>query len=205
MSNHHACTGVILAGGLNRRFGGRPKAFVEIEGMRLLDRIGAVFEGLFDEILVVANAPIDYLPWGFHIVTDIYDVRSSLTGIHTGLFHASNPYAFFTACDTPFLCRPVVEAVLDGIREGIDVVMPQTELGFEPLCAAYSTRCLDTVARHLEQNKLKIHRVFRKYRIRTISEKTLRRVDPELLSFFNINTEEDLARAKAISAKIRRN
>ena len=203
MPKQYACTGVILAGGLNSRFGGRPKALIEIEGRRLLDRIGTVFEAIFDEILLVTNTPIDYLPWGFHIVTDLFDVRSSLTGIHTGLFHASNPHAFFTACDTPFLNRAVVETVLAGIRDDIDVVMPQTEAGFEPLCAAYSTRCLDTVTRHLEQNKLKIQRVFRKYRIRTISEKALRRVDPELLSFFNINTVEDLSRAEAISQKTR--
>ena len=92
----------------------------------------------------------------------------------------------------------MVEAVLEGITDGVDVVMPQTDAGYEPLCAAYSTRCLDTVARHLEQRRFKIDGVFRKYRIRTISEKVLRRHDPELISFFNINTPSDLDRAKRL-------
>jgi molybdenum cofactor guanylyltransferase len=193
-----ACTGVILAGGLNSRFGGRPKAFLEVSGQRLLDRIATVLQPVFDEILLVTNDPLTYLEWGFETVTDIYDVRSSLTGIHTGLFHASAPYAFFTACDTPFLKREVIDAVLGGITDGIDVVMPQTAAGYEPLCAAYATRCVDTVARHLEQRKLKINRVFRKYRVRTIPEKTLQHIDPGLTSFFNINAPADLKRAKAL-------
>ena len=103
MVEQKACTGVILAGGLNTRFDGRPKALLEVDGERLLDRIGNLFQELFDEILLVTNDPVRYLEWGFDIVTDIYPVRSSLTGIHTGLFHASHPVAFFTACDTPFL------------------------------------------------------------------------------------------------------
>ncbi|MBI9083233.1 MAG: molybdenum cofactor guanylyltransferase [Desulfobacterales bacterium] len=205
MVEHKACTGVILAGGLNTRFDGRPKALLEVEGERLLDRIGNLFKELFDEILLVTNDPVRYLEWGFDIVTDIYDVRSSLTGIHTGLFHASHPFAFFTACDTPFLKKSVVEAILEGITDGIDVVMPKTDAGYEPLCAAYSTRCLDTVTRHLEQRRFKIDRVFRKYRIRTISEKVLRRHDPELISFFNINAPSDLDRAKARLEALRKN
>jgi molybdopterin-guanine dinucleotide biosynthesis protein A len=74
--------------------------------------------------------------------------------------------------------------------------MPETSAGFEPLCAAYSKRCLAAAQNHLEQKKLKIIKTFRKNRIKTVSEKALRKIDPELVSFFNINTPEDLARAK---------
>ncbi len=190
----HAVTGVILSGGLNTRFSGENKAFLEIGGRRLIDRIERIFHELFAELILVTNQPADYLDWEGSIVTDILPVRSSLTGIHTGLFYASHPFAFFSACDTPLLKRGVVETVLEGISEGIDVVVPQVAAGLEPLCAAYSRRCLEPVARHLARGDLTIRRIFGKLRVRTIPEARIRRLDPDLESFFNVNTPADLAR-----------
>ena len=97
------CTGVILSGGLSTRFNGQNKAFISVGQRRILDRLYDVFSGLFDEIILVTNHPLQFLEWDLTIVTDIYPVRSSLTGIHTGLFYMKNPFAFFSACDTPFL------------------------------------------------------------------------------------------------------
>ena len=108
----------------------------------------------------------------------------------------TNPYAFFSACDTPFLKKEMVETVIGKIEAQIDIVMPETSAGFEPLCAAYSKRCLEAAQNHLEQEKLKITKTFRKSRIKTISEKVLHKIDPELQSFFNINTPGDLKRAE---------
>ncbi|UCF90917.1 MAG: molybdenum cofactor guanylyltransferase [Desulfobacterales bacterium] len=192
------CSGVILAGGLNTRLGGRDKAFIRVGGKRLLDRIYEVFSELFEEIILVTNSPHQFLEWDLIIVTDLFAVRSSLTGIHAGLFYASNPYAFFTACDTPFLQKAVVKTVIEGIEKQVDIVMPETAAGREPLCAVYSKHCLLAAERHLRRNQLKIQRVFRKHRIKKIPEKILRMQDPELLSFYNINTPEDLARAEAM-------
>jgi molybdopterin-guanine dinucleotide biosynthesis protein A len=190
------CTGVILSGGLATRFDGREKALMRIGGIRILDRIYNVFNALFDEIILVTNNPIQYTEWDLNIVTDLFDIRSSLTGIHAGLFYATNPYAFFSASDAPFLKKGMVEAVLEGIDDNIDIVMPDTSAGREPLCAVYARRCLSAAEQHLKQEKLKIQLAFRKCRIKTISEKKLRSKDPDLISFFNINTPEDLARAQ---------
>jgi len=49
---------------------------------------------------------------------------------------------------------------------------------------------------------LKIQWAFRRCRIKTISEKILRSKDPELISFFNINTPEGLTRAEEIARKM---
>jgi molybdopterin-guanine dinucleotide biosynthesis protein A len=107
----------------------------------------------------------------------------------------TNPFAFISACDTPFLKKEVVETVIGKIEPEIDIVIPETSAGLEPLCAAYSKRCLEPAKLHLEQEKLKVIKAFRKSRIKTISEKVLRKKDPDLLSFFNINTSDDLKRA----------
>ncbi|GBC62964.1 molybdenum cofactor guanylyltransferase [Desulfonema ishimotonii] len=196
----YPCSGVILAGGLSTRFSGRNKALIQVGGRSVLDRICSLFQELFDDIILVTNEPLRYLEWDLTITTDMFPVRSSLTGIHAGLFAATRPYAFCTACDTPFLKKEVVEMVLERLGGGHDVIVPEISAGFEPLCAAYSKRCLEVMARHIAQEQLQIKRLFRKFRVRTVSEQRLLEKDPDLLSFFNINAPEDLVKAERLLA-----
>lgn len=191
-----SCTGIVLAGGQNRRFSGTNKAFIRVGGKRILDRVYDILETLFDEIILVTNDPVQYLEWDLTIVTDIFPIRSSLTGIYTGLFYASTPYAFFTACDTPFLKKELVETIVDGIESNIDIVIPETSKGPEPLCSVYSKQCIKPIERQLIKQDLKIQRFFKNLRVKRIPEQLLCRTDPELLSFFNINTPDDLDRAE---------
>jgi len=185
-----------------KRFSGRDKSFLRVGEKRILDRVYSVFKELFDEIILVTNNPLQFIEWDLNIVTDLFDIRSSLTGIHAGLFYATNSYAFFSACDVPFLSKGLVETVLEGIDDNIDIVIPETSAGREPMCAAYSKQCLAAAEQHLKKQKLKIQLAFRKSRIKTISEKKLREKDPELWSFFNINTPQDLERAREMIKQI---
>ena len=200
----HPCTGVILSGGLSTRFNGHNKALIEIGGKRILDRLYAVFSELFDEIILVTNDPLPFAEWDLMIVTDIFPVRSSLTGIHTGLFYMKNQFAFFTACDTPFLKKELVMTLLEKIEPNQDIIMPETAAGMEPLCAIYSKRCLNTAAYHIRQDKLKIQLALRSHRLKKIPESLLRTADPDLISFFNINTPEDLEKAQKMAAESER-
>jgi len=197
------CTGVILSGGLNSRFDGKNKAFMKVGGRRIIDRLLDIFSDLFAEIIIVTNQPRHFLQWDLTIVTDIFSVRSSLTGIHTGLFYMKNPYGFFSACDTPFLKKELVEILIEQIEQKIDIIMPETAAGFEPLCAIYSKRCLKPAEDHLRANKVKIQWALRSSRIKHIPENQLRTVDPELRSFLNINSPQDLARAEEMIAEDR--
>ena len=133
------CTGVILSGGLNTRFNGQNKAFIRVGQRRILDRLYDIFSDLFAEIILVTNQPLKFLDWDLTIVTDIFPVRSSLTGIHAGLFYMQNPFAFFSACDTPFLQKDLVSTLVEQIEDNMDIIMPQTAAGYEPLCAIYSS------------------------------------------------------------------
>jgi len=192
------CSGVILAGGMSTRFNGRDKAMIEINGKRILDHILAVYSEVFSEIILVTNTPQAYLDWNMLMVTDLFPVRSSLTGIHAGLFYASRPFVFVTACDAPFLKPELVHLLISQARPGADAVMPETTKGIEPLCAVDSKSCLNTIEAHIRQEKLKIQRVFHKSRINRISEARLRKTDPDLISFININTPEDLMRVASL-------
>lgn len=176
---------------------------IPVGGKRILDRIYEVFSQVFDEIFLVSNHPVRYLEWNLNIVTDLFPLRSSLTGIHTGLFYATTSYAFVTACDSPFLKKELIEAIVDRIEPGYDAIIPELSVGLEPLCAVYARKCLNRIEDHLAREKLKIQMVFKKNRIKTIPEKILREVDPDLVSFININSAEDLEKAEALCYKLK--
>ncbi len=198
----YPCSGIILSGGLSTRMGGKNKAFLRIGGETILDRLYKTFQGLFDEVLLVTNDPLEYLSWDLTIVTDLFPIRSSLTGIHAGLFHASAPHAFITACDTPFLKRELITTLLEELEPKWDVVMPVTQEGNQPLCAIYSKRCIKPIERQLQNEDPKILKFFPKVKVKEIPEARLRSADPHLISFFNINTPDDLAASeKMLSAK----
>lgn len=190
------CTGVILAGGENKRFAGMEKAFERVGEMAIFEHILGIFRELFDHILLVTNHPEKFMHWDITMAADLLDFRSSLTGLHTGLYYTATPYAFFTACDTPFLKKEMVQAVLKVVEPDLDIVVPQTRLGYEPLCAVYSRRCLKPVQAQLENAQLQIQRLFKSMCTRKIPETVLREIDPDLVSFFNVNTPEDLEKAE---------
>lgn len=196
-----SCSGVILAGGLNTRFSGIEKAFISVGGKRILDSLYRIHKDVFEDVIIVTNDPLKYLEWDALIVSDLLPIRSSLTGIHTGLYFTRTPFAFVSACDAPFLKKEVVETIVDACSDNIDVVIPKTAAGLEPLCAVYSTRCIEAIERHLWKNQLKIQLFFRKMRVRHIAERKLRHVDPHLDSFFNINTPSDLIQAESIGSQ----
>lgn len=198
----HPCSGIILAGGQNIRFSGQNKAFISIGGKRILDHIYEVFNKLFAEIILVTSDPLQYIKWDLNIAADLSPIRSSLTGIHAGLFYSTNPYSFFIACDTPFLKIKMVEAIINSIEPDVDIILPETSKGIQPLCAVYSKQCLKHVERQLTRKELQIRRFFKKVRVKKLPENLLRKNDPDLLSFFNINTPDDLAKAKEIVQNI---
>ena len=198
----YPCSGIILAGGQNIRFSRQNKAFISIGGKRILDHIYEVFTKLFAEIILVTNDPLQYLEWDLNIGTDLFPIRSSLTGIHAGLFYSTNPYSFFIACDTPFLKMEMVEVIVNSIEPDIDIILPETSEGLQPLCAVYSKQCLKPVERQLTRKELQIRRFFKKVRVKKLPENLLRENDPDLLSFFNINTSDDLAKAEEIVQNI---
>jgi molybdopterin-guanine dinucleotide biosynthesis protein A len=79
-------TGIILAGGKNSRMGTN-KAFLEINGIRLIDNILAIYKKIFSEIIIVTNDPLSYTEFSETvIVTDIYKEKGALGGIYTGYF-----------------------------------------------------------------------------------------------------------------------
>lgn len=186
------CSAIILAGGLNSRMEGRNKAFLEVGGQTILDRLLSTLGEVFDEILLVTRQPSNYkdLPNKIKVVTDIYDKRSSLTGVHAGLTYSEAFFAFIVGCDTPFLAPAVVRLLIDEIEPTSDVIVSSFDTYYEPLCAIYSKRCLPYIEAQLNTDDFKIVNFFDKVNLKTIPPEKLKKVDPDLHSFFNVNTPE---------------
>lgn len=189
-------TGVILCGGESSRMG-QNKAFIEIQGKRIIDRTVNLFGELFDEVLLVTNSPLDYLDLNVRIVTDLIPKKGSLGGIYTGLFFSTSPQAFFVGCDMPFLETKVIRLFLD-LSEEADIVVFRAEQRWEPLHAVYSRKCIKPIERLMTQGDLKIIKAYKGMKVREVTKSELEQVDPEMYSLMNINTPEDLK--KIVSA-----
>lgn len=195
-------TGVIQAGGRSVRMGGRPKALLELGGRRIIERVLAAIAGLVDDVLVVTNTPEAYAFLGVPMVGDIYPGGGSLGGIFTGLRAAGGEAAFTVACDMPFLQPDVVRLVLDRAGEG-DVVIPRVGGQLETMHAVYRKTCLPAMEACLRAGRLKIVAFFDAVRVVEIPEAEIARVADPVLAFMNVNTPEELERARALLPAVR--
>lgn len=200
-------SGLILAGGKSRRLGLDKSTMVwplavpgspapEGPQRTLLEVTGARLAQVCDEVLVVAyhgNHPLPY-----RIVPDLYEAGGSLGGIYSGLAAAAYEYALVVATDMPFLSLPLLRWMLAQPRTYDALVPVRAEP--EPLHAIYARSCLEPMRRRLDSGRLKITGFFEDVRVQYVSTDTLAAHDPQGLSFFNINTPEDLQRARDIAA-----
>ena len=200
--NSSPVTGIILAGGRSRRLG-RDKAVEPFDGQPLIRRVIERVTPLTDEIVVVvADAARGHalgLDADHRVAVDIYPDGGSLGGIFSGLSAAANDWGLVVACDMPFLNRQLLEYML-AQRADYDAVVPQPGAFPEPTHALYSRACLPHIEARLQANDLKISGFFDDVRVRYLEEGEVRQFDPQLLSFFNVNSPEDLARAHALAA-----
>jgi molybdenum cofactor guanylyltransferase len=185
--------GIILAGGMNRRMDGRNKALLPVGDQSIVGRLIELFEELFEQVILVTNQPLEFVSWEGLIVSDLLPVRSSLSGIHAGLFYTRSSHAFISACDMPFLKKEMIQLLIRNLEPKWDVIVPVTKEGYQPLCAVYSKRCLKTIEDQVTKGDMKISKLYSRIKVKKIAEESLRQIDPDLISFFNINTQEDLA------------
>ena len=195
------CTGVILAGGQNSRLPGKKKTFRKIGDVTILENIYGLFSNLFKEVIIVVNEPREFAGLNMSIVTDVIPSKCALAGLHTGLFYASFPYAYVTACDTPFVKQSVVEYIVNQIEPSYDVIIPRTDDGLEALSAVYSKDCIPLIENNLGKKIFMIKKFFRKKKVKEIPVEQLKALDPEMQFIFNVNTPEDLEKARLIAGE----
>jgi molybdenum cofactor guanylyltransferase len=190
------CCAVILAGGLNTRMRGRNKAFLEVGGRTILDRLIATLKDFFNEILLVTREPEMYADQPVRAVEDVYEARASLTGVHSGLHHMKADFAFVVPCDAPFIEPALIRTLLSEITVDVDAIVPMSGRFYEPLCAIYSKSCLAPIRDQLDRGDFKITRFYDKIRLKTIPLETILPAEERQRALFNVNTPEALSQSQ---------
>jgi molybdopterin-guanine dinucleotide biosynthesis protein A len=194
---------IILAGGRSLRLG-HDKVLEQLGKKSLIEQVVSRVDSLSKDVIIVTAhertlAPLAINP-KIKTVTDILPGQGSLGGIYTGLVASSSFYNIVVAADMPFLNVSLLQYMIKA-AEGFDFVLPRVGGLFEPLHAIYSRNCVEPIKKILEQGKKVIIELFNHVKVRYVETEEVERFDPGHLSFFNINTPEDLAIARHIIAE----
>jgi len=186
-------TGVILVGGKSRRMG-QDKAFLQISGNTLFERVLAVFQESFDRILLVGERPERFAGFALPVFPDIYP-GSALGGLYTGLWQAETEHIFVSSCDLPFPSREIL-LFLCSHRDGFDAVVPDTVRGFEPLFALYAKTCLGSMKELLESGNRCIYDFYPRVRVRYVQDREIAHLNSDGRAFLNVNTPEEFEKIR---------
>ena len=185
-------TGLILLGGKSSRYGSN-KALVEIEGVRLVDRVAGVMKSIFHRVILLTNTPEEYTYLRLPMVEDLIMGLGPMGGIYTGLMTMSDETGFLVACDMPFLSGKLIRHMVE-VRDDFDTVVPRMDWMLEPLHALYSKKCIPVIREAIEERQYQIAKCFARMRVRYMDEEEIRLWDQDLRSLFNINKPQDLPR-----------
>ncbi len=184
-------TGVILAGGASSRMGSN-KALLEVDGNSIIARIYRTLAGMFHEVIIVTNSPLDYDFLPCRKVPDIYANFGSIAGLHSALTHSSTAHAFVTACDMPFLDHSIIRYLCHlQQKEGFEATVPYSEGGQEPLHGVYSSACKDIFDCAIKSGERKVVDILKKIHIREVTYDEVRSIGGQSASFLNVNTPEE--------------
>jgi molybdopterin-guanine dinucleotide biosynthesis protein A len=176
---------------------GRDKATLELGGQPLLNRVAEPVSRLCEELIIAARyRPSQHPPgpaatW----VTDPPGTAGPLAGVAAGLAAASQPTALVVACDMPFLNESLLAHLLELVQ-GCDAAVPLVGGVPQPLHAAYSRECLPTVESLLRLGARSMGELLSCLRVKYLGEGRCREFDPQGLSWFNMNTADDLRVAR---------
>jgi molybdopterin-guanine dinucleotide biosynthesis protein A len=194
-------TGVIQAGGKSTRMGGEPKALLEVGGRRIIERVLAAVAPAVDDVLIVTNTPDLYAFLGLPMIPDAFPDHGSLGGIFSGLAAAKGDAVFTVACDMPFLHPEVARLVVSRAGEA-DVVIPRVGDMLETMHASYAKTCLPAMEARLREGRFKIIGFFPDVRVVEIPEADVARHRAPDVLFMNVNTPDELARARVLAAEL---
>jgi len=194
---------IVLAGGRGLRLG-RNKALETIDHQTLIQRTVSSLLFLDAEIIVVTgahNTELGVEDLGrVRVVLDAWPGRGPLVGIYTGLLNSRSEKNLVVACDMPFLNSRLIRFMAKASM-GYDAVVPRRGTEIEPLHSIYSNRCLIEVKNLLDEGVYSVRELLKRVKVRYIETQEIDCLDPQHLSFFNINNEDDLKRARDIIHK----
>jgi molybdenum cofactor guanylyltransferase len=192
---------VVLVGGEARRANGQEKYFFVYEGRTFIERLVSTLEQVVDEIILVAKDPDQCKRFGHlsgvRCITDLRPGIGPIGGLHAGALAAHGDTLFVSACDMPCIDAGVVRYLFDSIGDG-DAAIPSWNYDMiEPLHAVYRRSVL--LSYLVDHESYSLRPMIRSINTRYVQVDELRKFDPTLRTFTNINKLEDLERMNAKS------
>lgn len=189
---------LILAGGRGRRLGFREKALIDINGKPLISLVIESLEKVVDEIIISVRDKeqgelLKSMVPGELFAYDKYENTGPLAGILSGLSICRNDYCFIAACDMPFINSDVVDMLFLKCKDH-DAAIPRRSDGFlEPLHAVYKTgTMINETKKALEKGETIILAPISRLNVNYVPFEEIGKIDPDLITFMNINTYEDV-------------
>jgi molybdopterin-guanine dinucleotide biosynthesis protein A len=202
-----AITGFVLAGGRSTRMAqakdedrDKAKAVLASGGPTLLETALQAVRAVTGEVFILGS-PDRYGAYG-PAIADIFPECGPLGGIQTALSHSRTEFNLIVAVDTPFLSPALLDYIVDramrekDAREEKTVTAPVINDYPQPLCAVYSREFLPVAEQALRAGRFKIVPLFAPDRTLLIAESELRQFAFTADMFENLNTPEDLERAR---------
>ncbi len=189
--------GILLAGGKSSRMG-KDKALMPFRGVPLIQYLMDRLAPVADEVIVTTNTPEDYSFLNVRLVRDLRLDRGALGGLYTALSSAKNDLVAVVACDMPFASKEFfLTASKLLVQFDADIVIPKTENGYEPFHALYRRdTCIPPIEAALDAKKWKVISWFDAVKTHALGPKETARFNPDGLTFWNLNTPEDFAKAE---------
>jgi len=191
-------TALILVGGEARRSGGKEKYFFSYRGRSFISHLVETLSTVVDEIIIVARDGdqcdrFSDIP-GIRTVADEIRGIGPLGGIGAGVAAASHDRIFITACDMPCIRSDIVRYLFEELHDADAAVPCWSEDMFEPLHAVYRR---DAILGYLTSPaSYSLRAMVRSLHTRFVPVDELRAIDPDLVTFTNIN---DLTELEAIN------
>ena len=183
-------TGIILAGGKSSRFGSN-KALAKFNGIPLIERATAVLGRIFGNLMIITNCPLEYSYLKIPLHQDLVKGLGPVGGIYTGLDALDDDWAFFCACDMPFINEGLVRYIAE-VRDGFDAVVPRVDWKIEPLHALYSKKCLPAMKELINKKEYQTIKAFNNLNVRYVEEEEIKVYDPQEKAFLNVNKQDEL-------------
>jgi molybdopterin-guanine dinucleotide biosynthesis protein A len=201
-------TGVVIAGGRSSRMDHREKALLDLAGEPMIHRIIGRLRPQVGRMVINANGdPERFATLGLPIVADTIEGHAGpLAGLQAGLqwARAETPDARFiasVAADTPFIPDDLVARLLAALEQaGASSAIASSSGEWTPVVGLWSVALADTLAEALRQGVRAVHR-FATAQGSAVVEFPLEEIGGEPIDpFFNVNTPEDLEKARALLA-----
>ncbi|MGA3327530.1 MAG: molybdenum cofactor guanylyltransferase [Terriglobia bacterium] len=190
--------GFVLASGKSSRMG-QDKALMRLEGRPLVLRAMEILRPFVDQITLLAPAG-RYDNLGLPVVADKWPDQGPLAAVCTGLLSSPAAWNIFLACDLPLVSRQFLQLLVKRVKATrSDAVVPRTKEGWQPLSAAYHSRCRTVFARAIQEGRRSFIGLFEEIPAEVITHDEMVSAGVSEGELTNVNTPEDWARIAGLS------